>query len=51
MAIWNNSPIPVRVTLLRTGKPIAYRYENGTLTIIVPKQLHTKNVDVVKVIF
>lgn len=50
-AVWKGVQMPVRVTLLRTGKPVTFRYENGTLTIVVPKQQRTNNVDVVKVKF
>lgn len=48
-AIWRNAPVPTKITLLRTGEKIPFTYEHGTLTVIIPKHLRTKSVDVVKV--
>ena len=43
------APVPTKITLLRTGEKIPFTYEHGTLTVIIPKHLRTRNVDVVKV--
>jgi alpha-L-fucosidase len=40
---------PQRATLLGPGKVLQSRFDNHTLTILVPENLRTKSVDVVKV--
>ena len=38
-AIWKKAPRPARVTLLRTGKELPFRYEEETLTVELPTEL------------
>lgn len=38
-AIWKKAPRPARVTLLRTGKELPFRYEQETLTVELPTEL------------
>jgi alpha-L-fucosidase len=47
--VWKNAPAPAKVTLLRTGEQIPFTYESGILTVALPPQLRTANVDVVKI--
>ncbi len=46
--VWKNAPRPTKVTLLRTGEPVSYTYENGELKITLDAKQRTSLVDVVK---
>jgi alpha-L-fucosidase len=49
-AVWKNAPRPLRVTLLRTGRELPFRYGDATLTVPFPPELRDKGtIDVVKV--
>ncbi len=49
--VWTNAPQPEQAFLLRTKKPIAFTYVDGTLKLSIPDNLRTDNVDVVKLLF
>jgi alpha-L-fucosidase len=41
---------PKSVTLLRTGKELAFQYQDGSLHIVVPKAMQTRLPDMVKIV-
>jgi len=48
-AVWTDAPKPEAVTLLRTGTALPFDYTKGTLTVKLPANHRTDNVDIVKV--
>ena len=48
--IWKDAPRVAEAFILRTKKPVAFRYEGGALRLTVPANARTQGVDVVKVV-
>ena len=47
-AVWTGAPEPLRATLLRTGQQLPFTHLDGTLRVVLPPELRTSSVDVVR---